>query len=66
MMQKYRLKKGQPPFEPVEGVDAGKIYRSGKTYPAPAVGHESKFEKVVVKTKKTTKKSADEVNNEKS
>lgn len=66
MMQKYRLKKGVPPFEVVEGVDAGKRYCGGKEYPAPAVGHESKFEKVVVKTKKTTKKSAEEVNNEKS
>jgi len=42
----YQLKKGQEGFEMVDGPDAGKTYRRGKSYPKVPSGYENRFEKI--------------------
>lgn len=42
----YRLKNGQEGFEVVDGPDAGKSFRRGKTYPSVPAGYENRFDKV--------------------
>ena len=52
----YQLKNGQEGFEVVDGPDAGKAYRRGRSYPNAPAGYENRFEKVTGKAdKKTTK-----------
>lgn len=53
----YQLKTGQEGFEVVDGPDAGKTYRRGKSYPKVPSGYENRFEKI--STGKKTQKSTE-------
>lgn len=50
----YQLKNGQEGFELVDGPDAGKSYRRGKSYPTVPAGHEHRFEKITPAKIRTT------------